>query len=393
MLTFAEELILLLTDEDGVLLPIRKDAFECALAGAVLMDLAFVWRIDTDPRALVVTDRTPTGNPMLDRILAEIAARAETADTRTWIRDLSIDEADAIREQALAGPRGARRPGAAGRDVSRGSSAPLATPRSMARRCERIRLRIGNVLHSDGIPDPRDVALISLLDACDIIPDLFPAREIERCRSRIEQLRRMDLIGREVAGAIADIERTLALAVRSRSARFRRLLLNLSVAGALAAVATLVAPRVPIPDRFGPTFFELLWFDGVWRQWSGYVLLGFSGAGLVAALRMKARPVLRSGASIRWRLAHVGFGLCCVLLLFGHTGFRLGANLNAALMGCYVAALISGALAGISSHGASLLRRMGMTPRLRVVPMRLHVVALFPLPALLIIHLLVVYLY
>lgn len=392
MPTFAEELLLLLTDENGALLPIRKDALDCALAGAVLMDLAFAWRIDTDPRALVVTDRTPTGDPVLDRILEKIAARAETADTRTWIRDLSIDEADAIREQALAGlvERGVleRR---AGRVpwLFRSPRHPVADGGAV----RTIRRRIGDVLHSGDIPDPRDVALIALLDACDILPDLLPVREIERCRPRIEQLRRMDLIGREVAGAIADIERMLALAVRSRSARFRRLLLHLSFAGALAAAATLLAPRVPVPDRFGPTFFELLWFDGVWRQWSGYVLLGFSGVGLVAALRMKARPALRSGTSIRWRLAHVGLGLCCVLLLFGHTGFRLGANLNAALMGCYVAALISGALAGISIHGASRLRSMGMTPRLRAVPMRLHVIALFPLPALLILHILVVYLY
>lgn len=392
MLTFAEELVLLLTDEDGVLLPIRKDAFECALAGAVLMDLAFAWRIDTDLRALVVNDRTPTGNPVLDRILEKIAVHPETADTRTWIRDLSIDEADAIREQALAGlvargvleRRDRRFPW-----VFRSPRHPAADGEAV----RAIRLRIEHALHSGDVPDPRDVALIALLDACDILSDLFPAREIERCRPRIEQLRRMDLIGREVAGAIADIERTLALTVRSRSARFRRLLLHLSVAGGLAAVATLLAPRVPVPDRFGPSFFELLWFDGIWRQWSGYVLLGFSGAGLVAALRMKARPVLRTGASIRWRLAHVGFGVCCVLLLFGHTGFRLGANLNAALMGCYVAALISGALAGISTHGTSWLRRMGVTPRLRVVPMRLHLAALFPLPALLIIHILVVYLY
>ena len=392
MLTFAEELILLLTDEDGGLLPIQRDAFECALAGAVLMDLAFAWRIDTDLRALVVNDRTPTGNPVLDRILARIAARAQTADTRTWIRDLSVDEADAIREQALAGlvERGVLE--------RRDGKFPwvLRSPRHPAADGEAVRalgLRIGTVLHSDDIPDPRDIALISLLDACDILPDLFPGREIERCRPRIEQLRKMDLIGREVAGAIADIERMIALAVRSRWARLRKLLLHLSVAGGLAAVATLLVPRVPVPDRFGPTFFELLWFDGIWRQWSGYLLLGFSGAGLVAALLMKARPVLRSGASIWWRLAHVGVGVGCVLLLFGHTGFRLGANLNAALMGFYVAALVFGALAGVSTYGASWLRSLGMTPKLRVIPMRLHVIALCPLPALLIIHVLVVYLY
>ena len=392
MPTFAEQLILLLNDEHGVLLPIQRDAFECALAGAVLMDLAFARRIDTDPRALVVNDHRPTGSPLLDRVLAKIAARPETVDTRTWIRDLSIDEADAIREETLTGlvDRGVlkRREGKLPW-VFRSRRHPAADDGAV----REIGLRIADVLHSDDVPDPRDAALVSLLDACDVLPDVFPGREVERCRPRIEQLRKMDLIGREVAGAITDTERTIALAIRSRWARARRVLLHLCAAGGLAASATLLAPRIPVPDRFGPTFLELLWFDGTWRQWSGYVLLGFSGAGLAAALLMRTRPVVRSGGSIRWRLAHVGFGVGCLLLLFGHTGFRLGDNLNAALMGCYLAALIFGALAGISTYGAARLRRMGITLKLRAVPMRLHVAALFPLPVLLILHIVVVHLY
>ena len=78
MLTFTEEMLLLLGDEEGELLPVREHAFECALAGAVLMDLAFEYRIDTDLQALVVTDPTPTGDPMLDRILAQIEACTDT---------------------------------------------------------------------------------------------------------------------------------------------------------------------------------------------------------------------------------------------------------------------------------------------------------------------------
>ena len=64
MLTFTEETLLLLGDKEGAFLPIRPDAFECALAGAVLMDLAFAERIDTDLEALVVVDPAPTGNAM-----------------------------------------------------------------------------------------------------------------------------------------------------------------------------------------------------------------------------------------------------------------------------------------------------------------------------------------
>ena len=41
MLTFTEEMLLLPGDEEGEFLPVREHAFECALAGAVLMDLAF----------------------------------------------------------------------------------------------------------------------------------------------------------------------------------------------------------------------------------------------------------------------------------------------------------------------------------------------------------------
>ena len=52
VLTFSEELVLLLNDEDGTPLPIRQDVVACALAGTALMGLAFAYRIDTDLEAL-----------------------------------------------------------------------------------------------------------------------------------------------------------------------------------------------------------------------------------------------------------------------------------------------------------------------------------------------------
>ena len=76
-----------------------------------------------------------------------------------------------------------------------------------------IKLRIGNVLLSDDIPDPRDVALIGLVDAYDLLGDIFPDRNIDQLRPRVEQLRQMDLIGRELAGAISDIEHNVKMAL------------------------------------------------------------------------------------------------------------------------------------------------------------------------------------
>jgi hypothetical protein len=212
MLTFAEEMLLLMLDDDGVFLPTRGGAVEHVLAGAVLMDLAFANRIDTDPEQLVSLDRTPTGNPILDRVLARITNSDETKDTRGWIETLAGQGTTEIRQQALASliERGILE----SQDekflwVFRARRYP-----TIDGRVEReVKLRIADVLLSDDTPDPRDVAMICLVDACDFLRDIFSARELERATPRIKQLRKMDLIGREVGSVIAEIERSVMMAM------------------------------------------------------------------------------------------------------------------------------------------------------------------------------------
>ena len=135
---------------------------------------------------------------------------------------------------------------------------------------------------------------------------------------------------------------------RPRPTRFLKPLAWLSAAAGAAAAVTLVTPRIPLPDRFGSTIFELLWFDETWKQWSGYLLLAFSVLALLFGARKRIRRVARFGSYNWWRIAHVCFGIACVLLLFAHTGFRFGANLNAVLVSTYVAALILGTLSGLA---------------------------------------------
>ena len=99
--TVTEEiLVLLLDDERGVPVSVPRSHMACVFPGAVLMDLAFVNRVDTDLESLMVIDRTPTGIFMLDHALAKIAARKETTDARAWIRVLSSEDAAMIFEQA-----------------------------------------------------------------------------------------------------------------------------------------------------------------------------------------------------------------------------------------------------------------------------------------------------
>lgn len=394
MLTFTEELLLLLGDEEGLFLPVKEHAFECALAGAILMDLAFAFRIDTDLETLVVTDPTPMNNPMLDYVLAKIVARTDITDTPTWLKVLATEDAAVIREQALDSLVGRR---ILKRQHSRflGVFRSVCYPTQDGRPVQAIKSRIEAVI-ADEVPDPRDIALICLVDACQILPDLFPEWEEKRTSSRLELLRRMDLIGRELTGTITEIQSRIIRAARAQAQRFRNSLLILASAGSIAVLATLLVPSIGVPDRYGPSLPGLLWFDGYWKQFSGYLLLALSMGGLVVAVTIKKQLLAWVSGSHRWRLSHIVLGIGCIFALFVHTGFRLGSNLNAVLMGSYLAVLLSGALVGMVAGGEPrLLKQVGLGKigTVRRTLLWVHALALCPLPALLIVHVLSVYLY
>ena len=339
----------------------------------------------------MVTDSNPTGNPFLDRVLAKIVARKDTTNTQAWIRGLSEHDVEAIRDAALTAL------------VTKGVLAKtedrflrvlrsVRYPTMDVQVGDQIKKRLADVL-SDEIPDARDVALVSLVDACDILPDVFPDRDFQEERARIAQLRKMDLIGREVAGTVAAIQRSIVRSARAEAARFGKLRLVLAGVTVGGVMATLLAPRVPVPDSFGPSILRSLWFDGSWQEWSGYILLALSLLGLSIAVIVKKRLVVRFARSHPWRLTHLVLGASCLIALFAHTGFRFGANLNGLLMGCYLVVLCSGALSEVALRVASGVQLVGLgTPgKRRRALIRLHVVALCPLPALLVVHVLTAY--
>ena len=215
MLTIPEETVLvLLDDEEGVFLPIGKNTLDLALTGSVLMELAFADRLDTDLERMMIVNRAPTGDPLFDRILERIARSDETTNTKAWIETLAVEETVAIQEYALARlvARGVLR-----REEKRLFQETVKhlwvfrSPRYFlidGEAKEETRKRFADALFSDAIPDPRDIALICLVNACGILNALFAEEEIEKSASRIEKLRKLDLIGREIASAIADIERS-----------------------------------------------------------------------------------------------------------------------------------------------------------------------------------------
>ncbi len=212
MLRFAEEIILLLlNDNGGRFVNVPRWSLDYALAGGVLMDLALENRIDTDLDNLILVDPTPVGDSLLDPTLADIEA-GEQRNASFWVEH-TANRAHTIYGEALS------------RLVAQGilerrddrflwvfRSRRYPTIHGEAER--EVKLRIMGVLFSDEIPDPRDVVIICLADACRIFERLLRKRELDKVSDRIKQVRKLDLIGQAMARAIQDIELSVAASMQ-----------------------------------------------------------------------------------------------------------------------------------------------------------------------------------
>jgi hypothetical protein len=212
--TLLEEIILLtLDDNDGTFVPLAEYSLEIALGAAVLMDLALQDRIDTDLTRLMVTDDTPTGDDLLDTVLAEIKSSTESQYIAQWLERLSRDW-ESLRESALDRlvDRGILR-----KDQKRflwvfGSRRYPVIDNKQQREAK---LRIMAILLGDEVPDPRDIALVCAADACAILESIMSSRELRSVKTRIDQVIALDLIGQAMAQEIRKL-RALKISARGQ---------------------------------------------------------------------------------------------------------------------------------------------------------------------------------
>jgi hypothetical protein len=203
-LTMPEEItLLLLDDETGKPVGLPGPAGDLALAGAALMELALAGRVDTDLDALMVVADAPTGDVLLDAVLARLAAGPERA-SRWWIAELA-------REAAPLRARVTERLVAAGvlrrlEDRFLWVFPERRYPKAEGRaETEEVRARLRRLILDDGIPDPRDALLIGLVRATGLVPLLLSAEEAAAAAPRVEQLAMLEELSRSLGAAVRDV--------------------------------------------------------------------------------------------------------------------------------------------------------------------------------------------
>jgi hypothetical protein len=209
MLNCAEELILLaLDDESGTFYRTTSINFELALVGALLMDLVLKNRIAVDLDYVHVISHKATGDEFLDLVLKEAAQPEASGNTSELVRHL-YNCMEHLKDKLL---QSLEHKGIVKVEESKvlWLFKQRRYPVIDSREEEEVLTRIRKTVLTDIIPEPRDLALIALLDTTDLMDKIFSKEELHQSMQRIEALRKMDLISHAVNRIIGEVQVMIA---------------------------------------------------------------------------------------------------------------------------------------------------------------------------------------
>ena len=206
MLSFAEEIYLLALDEETgrIEMPSKNIVLNNALVGAVLGELSFLGKIDSDSEFIYILNTDRTGKPVIDAVIDQLAELQETKVPATsCIGSIFFSTApleELVRAQLVH------------KGILKEEKGRLLWVIPTRRypvinnlEIKDVERRLHDIILSDELPDPRDTVLLSLADVCGLIEQILSPKDYKRCQPRIAQLAKMDIVSQKVREAIADI--------------------------------------------------------------------------------------------------------------------------------------------------------------------------------------------
>lgn len=212
MLTFAEEILLLmLNDDTGRMENTDLLAVKYALGGSILMELAVRSKIRADEQGITVTDSSPTGIEILDSYLSVISDSEEKKDTPYWV-DYLANHSEDIQSKALEM--------LCDKQILKEVETKIlwvfetrSYPMIHDEEEKEVKKRIVEILYDDETPSERDVVLISLVDTCNLFSSILSSQEVEKLSERISRIKKMDVIGQVVSNAVGQLHMDIAQAM------------------------------------------------------------------------------------------------------------------------------------------------------------------------------------
>ena len=217
MLDLAEELFLIsINDEKGVVHSTAVPNLRYGLAGAVLADLTLLGKLGLeDTRHVIVLDPSLTGDEILDEALVRIVNNDRPRRVSFWVSELSQHVkqfqsrlASGLVTMGILRKEGLRFMWIIPYNVY---------PQQDASAKYWIKHRLRETVLANVKPDPRTIALLSLLSACKMLDLVFTKDERKAARQKIEQYGRDEVFGQAVTETLDAIEAASVAAILAAS--------------------------------------------------------------------------------------------------------------------------------------------------------------------------------
>lgn len=203
-LTIADEVLLLAYREDTGKPIVGSVELDCALAGAVLAELAVRRRIDLADKKVVLTDPTPVGEEELDATLARVAGEVKPRKADWWVGKLRTGK---LRKRLLT--RLAARGVLSEQEGKVLGIFPTTRYPELDPSYERdVRQRVESVL-AGAQPDERVAVLVAVIHAAKLDRKAFPHAP----KGRVKEIAEGDWAGEAVRKTIASVHAAVAAGV------------------------------------------------------------------------------------------------------------------------------------------------------------------------------------
>jgi len=211
-LTLAEELLLIaMDDEAGKLLASSRKNIDKALRSAILLELALRERIKFDEEKKVkVSNESSTYDKLLNDVLKFISKSPEDKSSSSWIETLQKEIKDVkkpVIDRLLQ------------KDILRKEEQKIfwipVSERFNNENYEKeqeIRERLHEILLRGREPEPKDIMLVNLLHACNLIGEVFKNEEdYQRALKEAEKISNEHPIDATLKATISEIRESLSL--------------------------------------------------------------------------------------------------------------------------------------------------------------------------------------
>ncbi|MDN5354143.1 MAG: golgi phosphoprotein 3 [Candidatus Cloacimonadota bacterium] len=202
-LTLPEELLLIaLDDDEGTFVQMPMMALDYALAGALIMELALQERIGIRAGKLHLRNDSDLNDEIYNKLLQMIASESENKPVKFWIEKINFEFEDLKqtilqklidkkilmeKEEKILWVFHRRR-----------------YPMIHGEEEKEVKTRLREVVRQNKEPSTRDIILLSLIQACGLIDEVFSKEEQQKFSERIDSIAKLTTIGQEVHNEVQD---------------------------------------------------------------------------------------------------------------------------------------------------------------------------------------------